>query len=329
MKSPLHLFYEEPDPDRWVKYDRYPRRVIRQIFRGEPPVGGVKKWFVNLVKGLDALNQPYTINKYNLLKRQPDDLALVIGKPQVLQKIPANLRVMYGPAIASHPSDPDFAPLLNKIEHLIVPCEWTRELYARDLPFYLPISTWAAGIETDEWKPPAQKKATNTVLLYDKVRWDREHYTDTLINPIMQKLQSIGIKVEYLKYGEYQEENYKEILQRVDAMVFLCEHETQGFAYLQALSSNVPILAWDVGGYWKDPSYYPNIQFGPVTSVPYWDERCGKKFKDFAEFEEQLMSFYSELPAFEARNYILENLTLKMCAQNYIDLYTRVKAGIN
>ena len=40
-------------------------------------------------------------------------------------------------------------------------------------------------------------------------------------------------------------------------MIFLCEHETQGIAYQQALSRNVPILAWDRGGDWQDPTYYP------------------------------------------------------------------------
>ncbi|MEQ1895767.1 MAG: hypothetical protein ABL971_00105 [Vicinamibacterales bacterium] len=64
-------------------------------------------------------------------------------------------------------------------------------------------------------------------------------------------------------------------------MIFLCEHETQGIAYQQALSSGVPLLAWDRSGNWKDPSYYPEqVRFEPVSSVPYWDERCGMKFAD-------------------------------------------------
>ena len=32
--EPLNLFYEEPEPDRWFPFDRYPRRVIRTIVRG-------------------------------------------------------------------------------------------------------------------------------------------------------------------------------------------------------------------------------------------------------------------------------------------------------
>jgi hypothetical protein len=43
-------------------------------------------------------------------------------------------------------------------------------------------------------------------------------------------------------------------------MLFLCEHETRGLAYQEALASNVPILAWDTG-FWLDPRrplYDPN-----------------------------------------------------------------------
>ena len=70
-------------------------------------------------------------------------------------------------------------------------------------------------------------------------------------------------------------------------MIFLCEHETQGIAYQQALSCGVPILAWDRGGFWQDPEFYPHrVKFAPVSSVPYWDDRCGIKFASIEEFDD-------------------------------------------
>ena len=41
----------------------------------------------------------------------------------------------------------------------------------------------------------------------------------------------------------YREEEYRAALNKCRAMVFLCEHETQGIAYQQALSCDVPIFA--------------------------------------------------------------------------------------
>jgi hypothetical protein len=103
-------------------------------------------------------------------------------------------------------------------------------------------------------------------------------------------------------------------------MIFLCEHETQGIAYQQALACGIPILAWDRGGYWQDPSFYPHqVKFGPVTSVPYWDERCGRKFTNVADFPENLSQFWASLDCYRPRDYILENLTLEICAQEYLE----------
>ena len=91
-------------------------------------------------------------------------------------------------------------------------------------------------------------------------------------------------------------------------------------------TTNTPILAWDRGGYWQDPYYYPDkVKYQPVSSVPYWDERCGMKFEDAADFEPQLEAFLNNLQQFSPRNYILENLTLEHCARNYLNIYRQVE----
>ena len=110
-------------------------------------------------------------------------------------------------------------------------------------------------------------------------------------------------------------------------MIFLCEHETQGFAYQQALACGVPVLAWDRGGYWQDPTYYPQHErFGPVSSVPYWDERCGLKFADALEFSNRFEEFWTGVleQRFQPRDYVVENLTLEKCSRHYLELVGRV-----
>ncbi len=114
-------------------------------------------------------------------------------------------------------------------------------------------------------------------------------------------------------------------------MVYLCEHETQGIAYQQALSCGVPILAWERGGFWQDPSYFPHkVKFAPVSSVPYWDDRCGIKFKDITEFPTKLQEFLDKLARkqFAPRDYILENLTLEKCARRYVEIWDEVQESL-
>src|SRR6266446_770948 len=55
------------------------------------------------------------------------------------------------------------------------------------------------------------------------------------------------------------------------------------------------IFAWDRGGPWQDPSYPHKDIFSPVTSVPYWDERCGHRFSGLAEFEARLSLFWDHV----------------------------------
>jgi glycosyltransferase involved in cell wall biosynthesis len=134
---------------------------------------------------------------------------------------------------------------------------------------------------------------------------------------------------ECIRYGSYDHQELTDKLRRCKAVIFLCEHETQGLAYQQILATGTPILAWDRGGYWQDPGYYPEkIKYQPVSSVPYWDKRCGLIFEKIDVFEEQLLSFLTQLNQFDPRSYILENLTLEKCANWYVDIYKKLEKDV-
>ncbi len=60
--------------------------------------------------------------------------------------------------------------------------------------------------------------------------------------------------------------------------------------------------------------------------MPYWDERCGTKFKDLNEFYTKIDDFLKSLfeKKFEPSSYILEHLTLEKCAQKYLDIVNTI-----
>ncbi len=325
--KPINLFYEEPDRDRWLPFDHYPRRAIRRIVRGVPPVGGMMRYFVNLCAGLDEIGVPYTINQYRHIQRHPDEVACIIGKPQILNRMDWKNPIIFGPAVYSHPcDDPN---LLNRlpIQKILVSCEWFKAMYSQ-LWNENQIEVWPAGINTSLWKPSANIQKDIDFLIYDKIRWDYDLYQQELIAPIQVKLYQHDLTTKSIRYGFYQEEEFQELLKRSKAMIFLCEHETQGFAYLQALACGVPILVWDRGGFWQDPTYYPHkVQFQSVSSVPYWDDRCGAKFQNINEFPLTLDEFLTKLNSvqFSPRDFILENLTLEKCSRRYLEIFNEVK----
>ena len=313
----LNLFYQEPDPDRWVPFDRYPRRLIRRLVRGPGRPGGQKMVFLNLVKGLDRIGAPYRINDFRHARRHPDELACIVGKPNVLFEREWKNPVLFGASVFSHPIDHPHLLDDYPVRRVVVPGEWMRQMFE---PTYGDrVVAWPVGIDTDTWAPTGDPKTVD-FLLYDKVRWDHEAYEATLIQPIRNALDQRGLTTTELRYGSYEPDDLAAALRQCRAVVFLCEHETQGIAYQQMLSSGVPLLAWDRGGYWQDPEYFPErVQFGPVSSVPYWDERCGVTFEDASSFENALDAFQEALAAgrFAPRDYILENLTLESSAREY------------
>jgi glycosyltransferase involved in cell wall biosynthesis len=321
----LNLFYQEPDSDRWLPYDRYPRRAIRYIvdhlYRGTQPPGGQRMVYRNLKKGLDRLDIPYRDNDFRYIRKHPGELACIVGKPNVLDDYDWKNPILFGASVFSHPLDcPDLFERYP-VRKMLVPGPWMREMFESHYDDDK-IEAWPVGIDTGKWKPTNGEKDVD-VFIYDKVLWGREEREKTLTQPIRDALERRGMSFEELRNGSYKPPDLADKLAHCKACIFLCEHETQGIAYQQMLASSVPLFAWDRGGQWLDPEYYPDqVQFGPVSSVPYWDERCGMTFEDADAFDEHFDTFWErvEADAFEPRAYILENLTLEKCAQQYVDI---------
>lgn len=317
----LNLFYKEPNDDRWLPYDRYPRAVVRRLVRGRPRPGGQTRVFLNLREGLRRIGVSVRVNDFGFARRNPSALACIVGKTFLLDKIRWKNPIVFGAAIYSHPLDD--IHLLDRlpIKKVLAPGPWMREMCK---PFWgEAVIDWPVGIDTELWAPTRPDVKSSDVLIYDKVRWEHERYEEALLEPIRDALRKSGVTFQEIRYGRYREEDFHAALSRCRSMIFLCEHETQGIAYQQALSCGVPIFAWDRGGPWRDPSYYPHkVVFAPVTSVPYWDDRCGMRFKDACEFAASWGDFWERVKAgcFAPRDYILENLTLEKCARRYVEI---------
>ena len=324
----LNIFFEEPERDRWLPFDRYPRRIVRQLLRGKLQAGGHRRIFLNLRAGLDRIGVSYRVNDYGFACRNPRALACIIGKPQVLDKIDWKNPILFGAAVFSHPLDDPHLFERLPVRKVLLPGAWMKEMWR---PYWdEPVAVWPVGIDTERWQPRAPAAKPFDVLLYDKVRWDHERYESSLIEPIRGRLRQAGRSFREIRYGAYREVEFESALAECRTMVFLCEHETQGIAYQQALAAGVPILAWDRGGYWQDPAYFPaKVKFQPVTSVPYWDERCGLTFAAIEEFDEGWRRFWDEFQSgrYDPRAYILENLTLEKCAQHYLHQAQSVSGG--
>ncbi|MDQ7947321.1 MAG: hypothetical protein REI78_13005 [Pedobacter sp.] len=322
----LNLFYEEPDPDRWFPYDHYLRRMIRRILRGKPRPGGQMMVALELMRGLDKLNIPYRFNDYSYARNNPNELIGVIGKTFLLDERKFKNPILLGASVFSHPlEDPELLAAHPNVKKILVPGEWMKKMFE---PYYgKTVEAWPVGIDTEKWSPAIKQQPKYDFLIYDKIRWEHENFENKLINPIKAILDRHQLSYTSIVYGQYDHAQLIEKVGSSKAVIFLCEHETQGLAYQQILSTGTPVLAYDQQEYWVDPAFYPHrVKFGPVSAVPYWDENCGLKFQSIQEFESVLEHFQAEQAKgnFHPRKYIQENLSLESCAMAYRDIYLKL-----
>lgn len=315
----LRLFYQEPDPDRWLPGDHVPRAWIRRLVRGPRRPGGQEIVFLNLCAGLRETGVPFVANDFAAARRDPAAPVGIVGKTHLLDHHTWRNPILFGASVASHPFACPDLPDLHPIRRVLVPGDWMRDMFAAHWgPL---VHSWPVGVDTVRWQPRPGATPDIDVLVYDKIRWRHDHFKTELLAPLETKLREAGRSTITLRYGHYREEDFEALLPRVRCMLFLCEHETQGLAYQQCLAAGVPIMAWDRGGPWQDPEYYPDrVKFGPVSSVPYWDARCGHRFEDAAAGVAGWDAFWAAVESgeFRPRDYILEKLTLAQAARAYL-----------
>jgi glycosyltransferase involved in cell wall biosynthesis len=180
---------------------------------------------------------------------------------------------------------------------------------------------WYAGIDTDEWVDTSSHAKDIDFLVYDKIRWSHERLAVELLQPILDILARHGLRTHVIRYKYHDHKTYRRLLERSRAMIFVCEHETQGLAYQEALASNVPVLAWD-NGYWLDPLWkqVSNAMI-PASSVPFFSAECGDRFADLAKFEQALDRFRKRMSSYQPRKYVLGNLSWQQSASIYSRAY--------
>tara|TARA_B100001287_G_C22660764_1_gene520231 strand:- start:1082 stop:1942 length:861 start_codon:yes stop_codon:yes gene_type:complete len=171
-------------------------------------------------------------------------------------------------------------------------------------PFFLPVNT-------EKFKPIKEKK--EKVFIYFKRRNKDEL---TFIKNFLHQKNIDFVIFDYVK--RYNEKDYLKYLQNSKYGIILDAHESQGFAIEEALSCDVPLLVWNVTSMnQEEGSNYLDI---PATSIPYWDERCGEYFYNKDQFEKTYNKFINKLNRYKPREFVIENLSVKKCAENFKNL---------
>lgn len=323
------LFYEDRDKDTFVRGDRHLRRRLRRLLTPFRPkkstISGFELSFQLLCKALRSTGRTVHVNDFALARSNPEFPVGLCGYLGMLQTWNLSNPAVLGPGLYDHPKQAPYLLSSRNFRSFIVLCDWMRDMFAGGWnreQLYL----WFGGIDLDDWTDTKQCVKDIDFLVYDKIRWNRDRLVPDLREPILAELTRCGYSFEILRYGEYRYPTYKALLQRSRAMLFLCEHETQGMAYQEALASNVPVLAWDQGT-WLDPNREQwEGEPVPASSVPYFSAACGERFRDAADFPATLSRFIERREAYTPRAWVEDHLSFAESARLYMRAY-RAAAG--
>jgi hypothetical protein len=318
------IFFEDRDRDTFVAGDRRLRRKLRKtvgLFRPHKQrVTGFEVSFNLLRRALERAGQTVHVNDFRLARRHPHFPVTVCGYTHILDRWDLPNPAVLGPGLYDHPKQSPQLMQDPRFRSYLMLCGWMKDMFAT---IYDPsgLRMWFGGIDLAEWPDTSDQTKDIDVLVYDKIRWRREHYEPNLLVPVLDELSRRGLRFEVLRYGRYIHEAYRKMLARSRSMVFLCENETQGMAYQEAMASNVPILAWDQG-YWLDPNRAKwTDQPVPATSVPYFSENCGDRFVDIEAFSGMLDHFWDRLESYTPREYVAKSLSFHESAELFLEAY--------
>lgn len=317
------LFFKEFETDSFFPYDRYLKRwakpLINRIKRGQK-ISGFSVWCQLLQTALKQEGYEVHLNNYALAYHNPQHPVGLIGYPHLLDGWSLPNPAILGPAMHDHPA---LAPNLMKdprYHRFIVTCDWMASLFEQSYPPQK-VGRWYGGINLGDWPDTRYHPKDIDILLYDKIRWNHALYEERLLRPILDHCAKQKLRVHTIRYKHYDHKSYRQLLSRSRTMLFLCEHETQGMAYQEALASNVPILAWDQG-WWLDPQRLNyTTEPIPACSVPYFSAECGETFSDIESFTPAFGRFWAHLDQYEPRQFVERELSLKGSAELFMKHY--------
>jgi len=225
-------------------------------------------------------------------------------------------KFIFGPHFSVFPNQ-EARAIKNRFNNAIYiqPSQPSVDTWVKEFDFKnIPVKSFPFPILLEKY--PISKEDKDTVLIYFKERSPNE------LDILKKFIDSKNVKYDLISYGNYNELEYQKKLNKAKFVIWLGRNESQGFELESVLAKNIPILVWDVtqrSQQFNCPREYYNVK-SEVTTVPYWDSRCGVKFYSADELEKSYDFFIKNIENFNPRNFVEENLSIEKCSKNFLEL---------
>lgn len=274
------------------------------------PVRGCQKVVMNLINGLKELDIEVKINTPSLL------CGCLQATNEFTKKIVPK-HALIGPEIMVFPDD--IPNVWNYWKSWTQPSQWVID-NMKNYPivsnndFYV----WPVGIDTNKFNEDNKNIKYDCFIYYKNVN---KTTPIEKLKKVQAELNRRKLKYITLQYGLYKEEELIKATKECKFGVMVTGTESQGIAYMEILSSGIPLFVFDENYLTFRGREYKNKT--NISSVPYFDNRCGIKVlgTDFNKIDE----FLNNLNNYKPREYILENHTLKLGAEKYYNILKEVR----
>lgn len=274
-------------------------------FHLPPGMNGPRKLLINLKESLSDSSIPFSINdekyKINFLVHY-DEYAY--PKHEKLEHDTCFIGPQfwpfnnYGKFLIENP---------EYYKKIIVPSEWVKGKFINKFNFpENKISIWPVGIQMLS----VQKKIEFDCLIYFKRR-----NTDEL-KMVQDFFEKRGITYHVVSYGNYHDEDLEKLCSKCKFCFLLNGTESQGIAVQEIMSTNTPLLVWDVTE-WTDQGEEYRV---PATSIPYWSDKCGKVFYTINDLDITFSEFYDRIDQYNPREYVEKNLSFKTSVKKLMEI---------
>jgi hypothetical protein len=262
------------------------------------------------VNGLKLLIQYLNLNIVNTIDEA--DIIYSVDRALDATKYP-NKKFIFGPQFSVYPNK-DFFSLNNKFNNIVYiqPSNWVIELWNEFDAQKINVPLLPAPFPVDIIKFTPYDNPRDKVSIYFKHRKQQEL---KFVQDFLHKQNISPIIISYS--NRYTEEDYIKFLNQSKFVIWIGSHESQGFALEEALSSNVPLLVWNVRHMSQEVGNNCHHVKSGATTIPYWDERCGEFFYSSEELQIKYDLLLSKLNEYRPRDFILENLNVVKCYENY------------
>lgn len=266
----------------------------------------------SVIEGLGKASLPYRYNSIDL-RDEPAPTLVLCGRRTLEQAIILKRegvigRLFAGPNIVTFPSDHAGLLTAPEVDGVIVPSQWVADSYESDTPELVgKCAVWGAGVDTDYWKPDACVPREKVLIFIKNRELQMSEYVARMVEPLDHHI---------LYYGDFNHDVYRGLLSRSRLMIGFSASESQGIAWQEAWSMDVPTLIYD-----SRKITYRNRTLA-VSSAPYLTEYTGSFFSNCSEFERGWSHWMSPSQRPSPRKWMTDNLNDVLAARNIYKIAT-------